>query len=192
MGQKKDSFEYQAKNLNISDIGPENGGSKQTLGGQPWWFKLQIVGILLGALVIIIGFAGLLAVPFEPYKFYGWENVPAEVCPQEQLMTSTITEVEDGPYTLDKAVGYVSIVNSNERAVDTWAVDAEVQPHPKQVEPSGVIRTAPIERGYYKLGLDITVDGYALGIVPRYQEIEIYSDKSFFVLSESASQCRDS
>jgi hypothetical protein len=188
---KKESFENQARSLNIGDISPEDKKKRQTLGNQPWWFKMQIIGIIVGTIAIVLGFAGLLAVDFEPYKFYGWQNIPAEVCPEEQLETSTIDEVESGPYTLDDAEGFVSIVNSNNRPVDTWSIHTDIQPHPKQVQPSGIIRTAPTERGYYRLGVNITIKGKAFGLVPRYQELDKYSHKSFFVLSESASQCRN-
>jgi hypothetical protein len=189
MGEERDKFRYEAQHLNMDDIGPHEN-IKDTIGNQPWWFKLQVAGIILGMFIIITGFLGLFLIPFEPYKFYSWQGIPNEVCPAAPISTSTVTEVEPGLYTIGDAKGYAAIVNSNKVPVDTWAIDVDVRPHPKQVMPSGVIRTAPETRGAYKLSNKVTINGRTFGIVPRYQEIEVYSEKSFFVLSESAKQCR--
>jgi hypothetical protein len=188
MGIERDKFNYEAEHLNMASIAPENGNHK--LGNAPWWFKLQLVAAVLCVIGIVIGFAGVL-IPFEPYKAYGWEDIPKELCPGDHLRPSSVSEVVAGPYTVGKGEGFAGIVNTNGVPVDTWAIDTELDPHPRQVQPSRVIRVAPEERGHYKLSFDVDVKGRMFGLVPRYQEVEKTSDKTFFVRSESDSRCRN-
>lgn len=188
MGYEKDTFQYEAKHLSIDNISPDNGIKKGSIGNAPWWFKLQLVLIAMSALVLISGFAGII-LPYAPLHIYGWKDIPDQICPGEQFVPSTVTAVESGPYTINDVEGFASVVSTNNKVVDTWDIHSDLSPHPRQVQPSGVIRTAPDVRGYYHISLNLIVHGRTFGVVPRYQEIEKTSEKSFFVLSESDSRC---
>jgi hypothetical protein len=186
VGEEQDKFRYETEHLNMASIAPDN--NKHTIGNAPWWFKVQLCILVASVLAVTIGFIGIL-VPYEPYKFYGWRDVPSEVCPGEELVTSTVSKVVGGPYTIGEATGFAGVVNSNEVPVDTWDIAADVEPHPKQVQPSRVVRTAPDSRGHYKLTIDIDISGRMFGMVPRYQEVEETSTKAFFVRSEFDARC---
>ncbi len=186
MGEERDRFKYETEHLNMASIAPDNG--KHSIGNAPWWFKMQLVILTISVIGIITAFAGVL-VPFEPYHFYGWKDIPSEVCPGDEILPTTVTKVDAGPYTIGDIIGYAGIVNSNEVPVDTWDIEVDVDPYPKQSMPSRVIRTAPDNRGYYKLTFNSELHGKMFGIVPRYQEVKRTSNKSFFVRSEYDSRC---
>jgi hypothetical protein len=183
----KDRFTYEAEHFNIHNMAPDNG--KRLIGNAPWWLKFQLGVVLLSVIMILFGFAGALA-PFEPYKIYGWKNIPREACPGDQLSVSTISEVSNGPYTIKDATGFMGIVNSSGRSVDTWNIDTTLEKHPKQITPSNVVRIAPETRGYYRLELDVDVHGRMFWLVPRYQEVHKISETSFFVRSEFDPRCK--
>ncbi len=186
MGEEQDKFKYETEHLNMASIAPDN--NSHTIGNAPWWFKMQLCILAVSVLCILIAFIGVL-IPFEPYTFYGWKDIPEEVCPGEELYTSTISKVESGHYTVGEVVGFAGVANSNGVPVDTWDISADVEPHPKQVQPSRVVRTAPEARGYYTLVFDVDVTGRMFGVVPRYQELEKTSTKAFFVRSEFDARC---
>ena len=191
MSEEKDRFISEVKNLTIEDIAPDNGKTtRQVIGEQPWWVKLQMVLIAFGMFILLSGFVGL-AVPFEPYEIYSWRDIPDTVCPGEVLRTSSYTEIKEGPYTVGSMTGYGGIVNDQGIAVDTWEVDVDVQPYDKELSVSPILRRAPLQEGYYRLLADVTLDGRMFGYVPRYQDYRKVSEKRFYVLDEADPRCTE-
>ena len=165
----------------------------KSIRSQPWWIRFQIY--LIGFVIaVFVFFAVALALPYEPFKFYGWRAIPDTVCPFETLNTFYVSEVVAGPYTIGGMEGEATVVNEDGRTVDAWPVSIkDLEPHEKEIKRSDVARSAPLNPGVYRFGLtDIHIPGRMLYVVPDHQEFQARSSKSFEVLPLSDSRCENS
>lgn len=173
---------------NVSDV-TEHGHSFKE---QPWILKAQVYLAIVALFMFILGFVSWL-LPYEPFTFYGWKSIPSTVCPLQPIQTSYISKVQAGPYTVGGMTGNAVIYDGSGKVVDSWPVSIRnLDPHPKDVRPSDVIRQAPVKPGTYKLGLeDMAVPGRMLYIFPDHQEFNKISGKGFTVVSIHDGLCKE-
>jgi hypothetical protein len=166
-------------------------GERKKLVEQPWYVRFNIHGIVIASvffLFIVVGFMQ----PYEPFKLYGWENVPEQVCPLQQFDSTYVSEVTPGPYTVGVLDGAATIMNEKGEVVDTWDIDDKnMDAHEKSEQASFVVRTAPTKPGEYHFGLTGNLTGRMFYVVPTYQEINYTADETIQVLPFDDKQCKD-
>jgi len=159
---------------------------------QPWYVRFNAYGITLAVLVFAISLAGFIT-PYHPFEFYGWKNVPPEVCPLEAFDSSYVSEVRSGPYSIGHLEeGAALMLNENEEVVDSWEYEPlDLEPYPRTIKSSVAVRSAPLEPGVYHFGLQGKLDGRMFYVVPTYQNINEVGDETIKVLPLSDKRCKD-
>jgi hypothetical protein len=163
---------------------------RRTLKEQPWYVRFNAYGIALGIAVFMFVLVGFM-MPFEPFKFYGWRNIPPTVCPLQPFDSSYMSKVSAGPYTIGELEdGAALMLDEDGNVVDSWEYEPiDLKPYPKTEKSSVAVRSAPVVPGEYHFGLQGRVDGRMFFLVPTYQEIDYTGADAITVLPLDNKKC---
>lgn len=143
-----------------------------------YYFIVMVLGALVSLLVLSAS-----VVPFSPYTFYAYTVIPKEVCPNQELSVTAVTEMTDTIfYTLDTITveGKWTRISEGGEPNSTFGsttLSTPTEPHPKREVDSPLLRTAPDSEGRYSLEATVTVEGRILGLFKRYQAVEVGDNK---------------
>lgn len=160
---------------------------------QPWYVKYFIY-ILITCGVLAATYSVGYLMPFEPFTFYSYTNLPDEVCPGEKVQVRYNAKVEDKwYYSVGDKQGSGYWLTESGMPFGSEPVDAEIQPYNDRNVVSPIIRIAPTGPGEYRIGADIAITGRMFYIVPVRQpkasNTVIQSEKTITVLPLTADRC---
>lgn len=161
---------------------------------QPLALRYYIYIVALSVIVALFYiFAATL--PYEPFKFYGWDGVPTTKCTNEPIDVRKITSVKSGPYTIE------GITSGKGYWIDEQGVPygnypiqpkgVPLEPHERELTPSVVNRVTPPFPGKWRVGFTGVVEGKMFGIVPTQQELILESNAIVTVIDDNDPRCND-
>jgi hypothetical protein len=164
-------------------------GERRKLKEQPWYVRINFYAIVFAILFFLfIIYASTR--DYEPFRFYGWRNVPDIVCPLEPFDSGYVSEVRAGPYSIGEMEGAATMLDEDGKVVDSWAFEPiNLEPYPKQLQTSVAVRSAPITPGVYRFGLVGKIPGRMFFLIPTYQEVDEKAVQKVEVLPLDSKQC---
>ena len=144
-------------------------------------------------LVVVLAMVGvtvLTLLPFKPFTFYGYVDVPDEVCAGELMLLQVEREVAEG-YDVEeiRVTSQWLPVDDPKNPVTVNEATAPLSPQPRNVTDSSSTRNAPPTPGDYYPAAELRVKGYLFGFFPRNQQTQTVGDKAVTVLPASTEGC---